>query len=97
MLARKEQKVKPRRLPPLSAFSKAILSLVIADVVLLLVLTYGSVFPSRIKITIPDPEQQQPDSYYDSSAKVSPFPKAAPKRHRGSPYPALLVPSAQDR
>lgn len=76
---------------PLSGFGRTLVILVIADVALLLFLTWGWIFPSRMNL--PEPEAQQPASYYDYTAKISPLPKAAPKRkrHSGRQYSALLV------
>lgn len=47
------------------------LSLIITDVLLLLFMTYGYAFPSRIPL--PDPRQPLPSYEYDNSAKTSPF------------------------
>lgn len=84
---------KRTRRVPLSDFSKMLLSLVIADVVLVLVLTYGSVFPSREKM--PPIEKAQVAQSYDESTKMSPFMKATrvkPKsRRQGRQYTALLM------
>jgi hypothetical protein len=90
MLLTADTKDNRRRRPPLSAFTALLLTLMITDVVLLLILTYGVVFPSRMKIA--DPAASPDTSTYDESAKLSPIPKVALKKHRRSkPYPAVLL------
>ena len=62
---------KLRKRPPLSRYSRTLLTLIVADVLLLLFLTYGYAFPSHM--ALPDPQRRLPEAYYDYSAKTSPF------------------------
>lgn len=57
----------------MSRFTRTVLSLLIVDIGLILFLTFGAAFPSRI--AVPDPTVAQPDDFYDYSAKASPVGK----------------------
>ncbi len=59
--------------PPMSRYTRTLLSLIVADCLLILFITFGSVFPRRMDVS--QPGTAMPDSYYDYSAKVSPFPQ----------------------
>ncbi len=50
---------------------RTLFSLAIGDAALLLFITYGSVFPSRI--AVPEPGRAMAEDYYDYSAKSSPL------------------------
>jgi hypothetical protein len=60
-----------RRRWPASRFTKTLLSLIIADVLFLLFMTFGYAFPS--KMALPDPQKALAEAEYDYSAKASPF------------------------
>lgn len=62
---------KPRRRPPMSRYTRTMLGLLLLDAVLVLFLTFGAVFPSRLRI--PDSAEAFPETFYNFSAKRSPF------------------------
>ena len=57
---------------PMSRYSRALLSLIVIDCLLILFITFGYAFPDRLHVR--EPGTAKPPSYYDYSAKVSPFP-----------------------
>jgi hypothetical protein len=57
--------------PPMSRYTRTVLSLAVADAILVLFLTFGAVFPSRL--SIPDAGDAMPEEFYDYTAKISPF------------------------
>jgi hypothetical protein len=64
----------------MSGYTRTILALAVANACLVLFLTYGAVFPSRLGI--PSAGEAMPDEYYDFTVKESPFyvPAEAPKQ-----------------
>ncbi len=76
------------RRTPITRFRRTVLGFLAADALLLLFLTYGSVFPSRM--SIPEVGQSMPEQYYDYSAKSSPFevPKDT-RRAAAQPIPKI--------
>ncbi len=56
---------------PYSCFRRTVSSLLLGDAALMMFLTYGYVFPSRM--SLPEMNQNLPEQYYDYSAKSSPF------------------------
>lgn len=55
----------------MSRYTRTVLSLIVADAVLVLLLTFGAVFPSRL--AIPPAGEAMPHEFYDYTAKISPF------------------------
>jgi hypothetical protein len=64
----------------MSRYTRTILTLLVANACLVLFLTYGAVFPSRLGI--PNAGEAMPDEYYDFTVKESPFyvPAEPPKQ-----------------
>jgi hypothetical protein len=74
--------------PPMSWFSRTVLGLVIVNACLVLFLTFGAVFPSRLSVS--ELGSGMPDSFYDHSAKSSPFHVTKkPKQRRPTPIPVI--------
>lgn len=63
----------------MSRLKKTLFTLVLGDAALVLFLTFGSVFPSRLEVTAPG--SAMPEQYYDYSAKSSPFEVPREERH----------------
>jgi hypothetical protein len=82
-----------KRRPPMSRFTRTLFGCVIADAALVLFLTFGYVFPSRISVH--DPDQAMPEAYYDYSAKISPVEAAKPVRAKRRIAQAIPLISAR--
>lgn len=55
----------------MSHYTRTVLALIAADAVLVLFLTFGAIFPSRL--SIPDVRGAATEAFYDDSSKASPF------------------------
>lgn len=75
------------RRPPMSRYTRTILSLLVADAILVLFLTFGAVFPSRL--AIPDAGEAWPEEFYDYTAKVSPLDIPKPEKRIKSTIPVF--------
>lgn len=75
------------RKPPMSRYTRTILSLLVADAVLVLFLTFGAVFPSRL--AIPDAGEAWPEEFYDYTAKVSPLDIPKPEKRVKASIPVF--------
>ena len=75
------EQTRPRRRAPMSNFTKTLLGLTFVNALLVLFLSFGAVFPSRVSLA--DPADALPNNFYDYSAKASPFRGSEkPKRSR---------------
>ena len=72
----------------MSRYTRTMLALIVADACLILFLTFGAVFPSRI--ALPQYAQVMPDEFYDFSAKTSPFDvRREPKKQAKAAIPVI--------